>query len=89
MDGCHRNFTRWAGDIRVGKCIADLGVRITPEVGFHHEGYAAPPRRMPHAAMPHAACFGAPSVHPDQQIHAHTRARPASRALGTPRRRRP
>ena len=39
MEGCHRNYTRWAGDIRVGKCIADLGVRITPEVGFHHEGH--------------------------------------------------
>ena len=39
MDGCHRNYTRWAGDIRVGKCIADLGVRITPEIGFHHEGH--------------------------------------------------
>ena len=33
------NYTRWAGDIRVGKCIADLGVRITPEIGFHHEGH--------------------------------------------------
>ena len=38
MPACHANYTRWAGDIRVGKCIADLGVRITPEVGFHHEG---------------------------------------------------
>ena len=23
----------------MGKCIADLGVRITPEIGFHHEGH--------------------------------------------------
>jgi len=37
MPGCQANFTRWAGDIRVGKCISDLGVRITPAVGFHHE----------------------------------------------------
>ena len=39
MPACHTNYTRWAGDIRVGKCIADLGVRVTPEVGFHHEDH--------------------------------------------------
>ena len=39
MPRCHANYTRWAGDIRVGKCIADLNVRITPAVGFHHEGH--------------------------------------------------
>ena len=39
MPSCHGNYTRWAGDIRVGKCIVDLGVKITPEVGFHHEGH--------------------------------------------------
>ena len=37
MQECHKKFTRWAGDIRVGKCIDDLGVRLTPEIGFHHE----------------------------------------------------
>lgn len=37
MPSCHGNYTRWAGDVRVGKCIFDLGVRITPAVGFHHE----------------------------------------------------
>ena len=39
MPSCHANYTRWAGDIRVGKCVFDLGVRITPGVGFHHEGH--------------------------------------------------
>lgn len=39
MPACQRNYTAWAGDLRVGKCIYDLGVRITPEVGFHHEGH--------------------------------------------------
>ena len=46
MDACHRNFTRWAGDIRVGKCIADLGVRITPEVGFPASGSGPLPRQI-------------------------------------------
>ena len=39
MRGCQNNFTRWAGDIRVGKCIVDLNVRVTPAVGYHHEGH--------------------------------------------------
>ena len=39
MPSCQDNFTRWAGDIRVGKCVRDLGVKITPGVGFHHEGH--------------------------------------------------
>lgn len=39
MPGCQANFTRWAGDVRVGKCIADLNVRITPGIGFHHESH--------------------------------------------------
>ena len=38
MPMCQTNFTRWAGDVRVGKCINDLNVRVTPAVGFHHEG---------------------------------------------------
>ena len=38
MPTCQTNFTRWAGDVRVGKCINDLNVRVTPAVGFHHEG---------------------------------------------------
>eukprot|EP00965_Chrysotila_dentata_P230241 6197657-Pleurochrysis_carterae.AAC.7 len=37
MRTCHKNYRRWAGDVRVGKCVLDLGVQITPEVGFHHE----------------------------------------------------
>jgi hypothetical protein len=39
MPTCHANYTKWAGDVRVGKCIHDLKVRITPAVGFHHEGH--------------------------------------------------
>ena len=39
MLGCHSNYTRWAGDVRVGKCAADVGVRVTPGVGFHHEAH--------------------------------------------------
>lgn len=39
MPRCHANYTRWAGDIRVGKCVLDLNVRVTPAVGFHHEGH--------------------------------------------------
>lgn len=39
MRRCHGNYTRWAGDVRVGKCILDLGVRITAGVGFHHESH--------------------------------------------------
>ena len=39
MPSCHGNYTRWAGDVRVGKCVADLSVKITPEVGFHHESH--------------------------------------------------
>ncbi|KAL1522778.1 hypothetical protein AB1Y20_017750 [Prymnesium parvum] len=36
MPSCHGNYTRWAGDVRVGKCIVDLGVKITPEL-FHRQ----------------------------------------------------
>jgi hypothetical protein len=39
MGECHTKYTRWAGDIRVGKCVHDLGVRITPGIGFHHEAH--------------------------------------------------
>lgn len=39
MPKCHATYTAWAGDVRVGKCIHDLGVRITPAVGFHHESH--------------------------------------------------
>lgn len=39
LPGCHGNYTRWAGDVRVGKCIMDLNVRVTPAVGYHHEGH--------------------------------------------------
>ena len=39
MASCHANYTRWAGDLRVGKCVADIGVHITPAAGFHHEGH--------------------------------------------------
>tara|TARA_B100001540_G_C15761412_1_gene621864 strand:- start:48 stop:1190 length:1143 start_codon:yes stop_codon:yes gene_type:complete len=27
----------WAGDLRVGKCLYDLGARVLHEAGFHHE----------------------------------------------------
>ena len=39
IDGCHEAYTGWAGDLRVGKCVLDAGVRITPGVGFHHEAH--------------------------------------------------
>lgn len=33
----YKLYARWAGDLRVGKCIHDLGVRVQSENGFHHE----------------------------------------------------
>lgn len=33
----------WAGDLRVGKCLHDLGARVTHESGFHHEPAGAYP----------------------------------------------
>lgn len=39
MPACHANYTHWAGDLRVGKCVRDVGVHITPASGFHHEGH--------------------------------------------------
>jgi len=39
MPQCHTRYTRWAGDIRVGKCVNDLGVRVRAEAGFHHEAH--------------------------------------------------
>jgi hypothetical protein len=39
MAQCHASYTRWAGDVRVGKCVSDVGVKITPAVGFHHESH--------------------------------------------------
>ena len=39
MSECHGNYTRWAGDVRVGKCVVDMGIHVTPAVGFHHEGH--------------------------------------------------
>jgi len=53
MPRCHRTYTRWAGDLRVGKCVHDLGVRVTNQKGFHHEGHelcaAAPLSNAPTA----------------------------------------
>ena len=37
LDACHEEYTGWAGDIRVGKCLLDVGVRIEGLEGFHHE----------------------------------------------------
>ena len=39
LPDCHAKYLRWAGDLRVGKCVLDAGVRITPGVGFHHEAH--------------------------------------------------
>lgn len=33
----YKLYARWAGDIRVGKCLHDIGVRVESENGFHHE----------------------------------------------------
>ena len=50
MEGCQNRYLRWAGDLRVGKCIKDLGVGVTPEVlpsltpqPLHHPHISPPP----------------------------------------------
>ena len=37
MDECHKKYVGWAGDIRVGKCLLDVGAAVEGQPGMHHE----------------------------------------------------